>query len=52
MKFNFEVGQEKKLHVAKTSTIRNWELSTCSNIRDLKTEDFFVERSSNKIYSK
>ena len=38
------------LHVVKERTIRKWELNTCGNFVNLRTEDFFVDRCRSKIY--
>ena len=39
------------LHVAKTKTIRKWELNTSHNFMNLKTEDFFVGRCHRNKYA-
>ena len=38
------------LHVVKTKTIQKWELNTCNNFVNLRTEGFFVGRSRSNIY--
>ena len=44
------VWRKKVLHVVKTRTIRKWELNTCHNFANLRTEDFFVGRCRSEIY--
>ena len=39
------------LHVAKTKTIRRWELNTSDICMNLRAEDFFVGRCRNNIYT-
>ena len=40
MKFKLEVCVEKQLYVAKTSTIKNWDLNICGKFVNLRTKDF------------
>ena len=37
------------LHEIKRRTIRKWELNTCDNFLNFRTEDFFVGRCRSKI---
>ena len=49
--YEFQIGGwRKKVHVVKTSTIRKWELNTCNNFANRRTEDFFVGRCRSEIY--
>ena len=41
----------KRLNVVKRRTIIIWELNTCRNFVNLRTEDFFVDRCRSKIYT-
>lgn len=38
--------------MAETSNIRKQELSTCGNFMNLRTENYLMELSSSKIYTK
>ena len=38
-------------HVAKTKTIRRWELNTSDNFMNLRAENFFVGRCRSNIYT-
>ena len=38
------------LIVVKRKTVRKWELITCRNFVNLRTEDFLVDQSCSKIY--
>ena len=51
MKFETKGFPRKILSVAKTTTIRKWELNTCRNFVNLRTGDSFVDRCRRKIYT-
>ena len=51
MKFETKGFPRKILSVAKTTTIRKWELNACRNFVNLRTDDSFVDRCCRKIYT-
>ena len=51
MKFETKGFPRKILSVAKTTTIRKWELNTCRNFVNLRAGDSFVDQCRRKIYT-